>query len=110
MDEFERQFREANPLATRRTSPLSDRAERELTTLLSADPRGARAARRRRRAIPAIGFAAAAALAVAIAVVLAVTNVGHPTPQSVAAPPLLQATELGDDLDDVLARLSERAR
>lgn len=110
MDELERQLRDANPLATRRTSPLSDRAESELSTLLTAEAGAAPAQRRRRRALPAIGFATAAAMAVSIAIVLAVTNVGHPTPQSVAAPPLLQATELGDSLDDVLARLSERAR
>ena len=83
------------------SSPLSARAERELAELLAAPAEPAAAPRR--RALPAIGFAAAASIAVIVAVVFAVTNLGQPGPASVAAPPLLVTTPLGDDLDDVLA-------
>ena len=118
MDDLERELRDASPLTTRRDSPLSARAELELSALVDASPDAAPAdaapakegRSRRRWAAPAIGFAAATAMAVTLAVVLAVTNFGQAPPASNAeAPPILEATPLGESLDEVLTRLSKLA-
>jgi len=108
MADLDDELRSANPLTIRRSSPLSPRAERELAELLAAPVEPAVASRR--WTFPAIGFAAAASIAVIAAVVFAVTNIGQPGPASAAAPPILETTPLGDDLDDVLAQLADRAR
>jgi hypothetical protein len=108
MADFDDELRGANPHASRRTSPLSARAKRELVELLAATAEPA--TKPRRRANPTIGFAAAAAIAVIVAVVFAVTNFGQAGQTSVAAPPPLVTTPLGDDLGEVLAGLAERAR
>jgi hypothetical protein len=108
MADLDDELRGANPHASRRTSPLSARAHRELSELLAAPAEPA--LKSRRRGLPAIGFAAAASLAVVVAVVIAVTNFGQAGQTSVAAPPPLVTTPLGDDLGEVLAGLAERAR
>lgn len=113
MADLDEELRAANPHPTRRNSPLSVRAERELSDLLEAavEPtRVRRAPRPHRRALPALGFAGAASIAVVVAVVFAVTNLGQTGSPSLAAPPQLETTPLGDDVGEVLAGLAERAR
>jgi hypothetical protein len=112
MADLDDELRGANPLATRRTSPLSPRAQRELSELLATttEPTAEPITKPRRRALPTIGFAAAASIAMTLAVVFAVTNLGQAGQTSVAAPPPLVTTPLGDDLGEVLAGLAERAR
>jgi hypothetical protein len=101
------ELREANPLSSRRASPLSPRAKQELSELLASA--SAPATQPRRRALPTIGFAAAASIAMIVAVVFAFTNFGQAGQASVAALPPLVTTPLGDELGEVLAGLSERA-
>ena len=108
MADVDDELRGANPLASRRSSPLSARAERELSELLATTPEPAPIPGR--RAFPSIGFAAAASIAVIVAVFFAVTNFGQAGQTSIAAPPPLVTTPLGDDLTEVLAGLAERAR
>ena len=108
MADLEDELRRANPYTSRRASPLSARAKNELLELLAATPEPV--ANNRRRALSALGFAAAASLTVVIALVLALTNLGQQGATSVAAPPQLETTPLGDDLAHVLAALAERAR
>jgi hypothetical protein len=107
MADLDDELRGANPLTSRRASPLPARARRELLDLLAATVEPA--PKRRRAALPTIGFAAAASIAVVASIVFAVTSLG-PTQPSVAAPPQLETTPLGDDLGHVLARLAEHAR
>jgi hypothetical protein len=108
MADLDDELRRANPLASRRSSPPSARAERELSALLARTPEPA--PKPRGRNLGLVGFAAAASIAMLVAALFALTDFGRAVPGSVAAPPQLVTTPLGDDLGEVLTELAARAR
>ncbi|PZQ88945.1 MAG: hypothetical protein DI534_09160 [Leifsonia xyli] len=108
MDELERRIRAANPSPVDRDAPLSERAEQELSVLLTT-PRASAVAGRVPRRRPAIIMPTIAA-AVAVLLTVGVLNLLAPRPAAASAPPLLEAVPLGEDADTVLGRLSTMAR
>lgn len=125
-DLLERDLRAANPLRSRRTDPLSARAEADLASILAsasaatdADAAAAEdatatvvpiasAAKRSRRARFAWALSAAAALAAAS--VITITSLTVSPPAGVAAPPDLDPVPIDSTLSEVLAEMSANAR
>lgn len=107
MDDLERRVRAANPHSMRRYDPLSERAERELATLL-AEPHNRPASHTRRWRAPLFVSTTAAALAVVIVAVAASLLLAPRV--AMAAPPLLVSTPITGSTDSVLERLSMNAR
>lgn len=109
MDELEAALRSANRSELRRSTPLSLRAEVELTTLLAepSEPSRARAARPNPLRM-ATAFSAIA-ITLVLATVFAITDLGRPAAPSMAAPPLLEATAIDATPAEVLAELAAKA-
>lgn len=117
-DLLERDLRAANPLRSRRTDPLSARAEADLASILTSAPVAAdapsnvapiaSAPKKNRRARYAWVLGAAAALAVAA--VITVTSLTASPPAGVAAPPNLDPVPIDSTLSEVLAEMSANAR
>jgi hypothetical protein len=117
-DLLERDLRAANPLHSRRTDPLSARAEADLASILASTPAAADAAatvvpiasapKKIRRARFAWALSAAAALVVASVITIASLTVSPPA--GVAAPPDLDPVPIDSTLSEVLAEMSANAR
>lgn len=110
-DSLERDLRAANPLRSRRTDPLSARAEADLASILSGDaaPAAAVTPLRPKRRAARFAWALAAVAALTAATVITVTTLSVNTPPSVAAPPALDATPIDEPLDAVIDRLASLA-
>lgn len=106
MDELERRIRAANPYPVRRNDLLSERAERELATLL-AEPPGRLVANTRRWRAPLFVSGAAALLVLVVAVAASLLLAPR---AAMAAPPLLEVTPLAGSTDSVIERLTMNAR
>jgi len=106
-DELERDLRAANPLRSRRTDPLSARAEAELADILASAPVVAIESAPRKRS--PLGWVLAGAAALVVATLITVSSLNTPT-AVIAALPELDAVPIDATLSEVLAEMSANAR
>jgi hypothetical protein len=110
LDDLTRDLRDANPLLTRRDSPLTPRAERELEHLFAPPPAAHAKSLPRLLRLRTMSFATGVAFTAVITIVLTISNLSHPIDSSVAAPPLLHCTKSEHTVDAVLGDLADKAR
>jgi hypothetical protein len=107
VDDLDAELRAANPSELRRTTPLTLRAEADLAALLASPASQLAPARvARRRLGGRAPTVAAIAVTIALSAVFVVSDLGPPTPASVAAPPLLEATGAQGDPKPALEELA----